>query len=245
MRTSIHGLLLALGLAMNPAHAGELTDLWVDPVGGVRATLVQHGDRLALDLHQQVAIAFTPDFHAPALGLVGLDASGLPVFAGTLDDGVTVASVEPRGIDRIVVEIDAVPLPRRFELVRPLTPPLDLGGSWLGGYRHPGAACPQFSGPSRERAGVWTVYYFDEKQQDRVTMRFASAGQICHFNGRQQGIGVLTRVSGRFACNGAVEGSFETNDLVHTGNVFGGEMAVSIPACGLRRLSFGGIRRGP
>lgn len=231
--------------ALSNGHAADLTDLWVDTPSGVRASLVQHGGQLSLDLYREIAIGGAPHLHAPSLGRIGLDVSGLPVFAGTLADGTTAVSVEPRGVDRVVIEVDAIPQPLRFELARPSLAPLDLGGQWLGGFRHSGAACPILSGPTRERAGVWTVTYPDDTDAGVVALRFAAAGLSCQFRGRQATSGVLSRVDGQFACSGGVAGTFATRDIMRSDSVMGGTMEVTLPACGSRRLHFGGVRRGP
>ncbi len=231
--------------AGSACHAADLTDLWVDAPAGVRATLVQHDERLSLDLHREIAIGGAPHLHAPALERIGLDVSGLPVFAGTLADGTTAVSVEPRGVDRVVIEVDAIPQPLRFELARPAVAPVDLGGQWLGGFRQAGAACPSLSGPTRERAGVWAIAYPDHSDAGTVALRFTAIGQSCQFNGRQSGTGSLSRIEGWFACSGGVEGTFSTRDLVRTESIVGGTMNVALPSCGSRRLHFGGVRRGP
>ena len=230
--------------AGSACHAAELTDLWVDAPSGARATLIQHGERLSLDLHRQIAIDGAPHLHAPALERIGLDVSGLPVFAGTLADGTTAVSVEPRGVDRVVIEVDAIPRPMRFELARPPVSAVDLGGQWIGGYRHAGAACPALAGPTRERAGVWTIVHPDDATAGAIGLRFASTGQTCQFRGRQATRGRLSRIEGAFACTGGIEGTFATRDLVRTESVMGGTMDVTVPACGMRRLHFGGVGRG-
>jgi len=226
------------------AQAASLTDIWTDPhAPGVRAVLVQRGDSLSIDLHQQMSIDGVSLHHAPALKRIGLDASGHPVFAGALADGSGFVSVQSTATGGIVVEIEGIPMPRAFQFARADSAVLDLGGSWLGGYSHGGAPCPQFSGPARERAGNWQVFYPDDEDATRVTLRFASTAQVCHFNGKQAALGSLTRIDGEYTCTGGLAGVFESADIELGGVTLGGTMKLRTVSCGDLRLRFGGVRR--
>lgn len=237
-------LLTAFAAVTAPAaHAVELTDVWIDPeIAGLRAVLVQHGDRLSLDIHQGMSISGMPHIHAPALETIGLDAHGHRVFAGPLADGQGRASVETFDTDTILIVIDALPAPQRYLLSRASAAPVDLGGRYLGGYSHVGPPCPPFSGRQRQRHGTWTVEYPSDGDVPLIVLQLASPGLSCRFVGQQATAGRLSRVSGEYQCGRGVAGAFEMDGIMRDDALFGGTLYIDVPACGLLRARFGGVQ---
>lgn len=234
-----------LAIAVSPARAVDLSDTWIGrDDAGARAVLVQTGDVLALDLFREASIDGAAHLHAAALPMIGRDARGERVFAGSVGDGQVGIVVSSPDSATISVELDLPQGRQRLLLDRGIAPDSDLGGHFQGGYSQSGAHCAAFSGPRRDRAGVWTLGYPDAVDPLRISLRFESAdgSQTCRFDGQQVDLGRIARIAGRYACTGGVDGRFAIDPLEHGDDAFSGRMTLDSAACGVMRLRLGGLR---